>query len=325
MTEYRDAFRRYLLTGRDHELRAMGTTAGGSGGYLFAPEFREELAVQLQEYARVLADFRHVETSNGRPLNAPGAQNAPAATLATENPGSALSDVDRTFSQVQLGGYTVTSGIGKFSLQMEQDSGFEVDELVRDFAAESIGRGLSALSTAGTGSSQPTGVYVGAAAGQTVSLTAATAVTLDGSSSGITELGKNVLSPASWRALMQKVDTAYWDGAKFYMNTTQYANLLATTDSTGQPLVRPNGPRELHGFPIVVANEISNLTASTVSGPVFGNLQRGLYWRDAGIEILRLKERFADVGQTVAFVCYTRSDFKVRDANAFAVLKPAAT
>jgi HK97 family phage major capsid protein len=323
MTEHRDAFARYIRTGDDRELRAMGTAAGSSGGYLFPPEFRKELAVALAEYARVLSDFRHVETATGAPLDAPGAGTAAAATLVSENPGVAIGDVDRVFNQVVLGAYTVTSGVGKFSLQLELDSGFAIEDLVRDFAAESIGRGLSAYSTTGTGTGQPTGVYAGAAAGQTVSLTAAKTVTLDAVSTG-TELATNALSPASWRALMKAVDTAYWGECRWYMNTAQYANLLATTDANGQPLVRANGPRELHGFQIVVANEISNLTASTVSGPVFGNLGRGMYWRDAGVEIVRLKQRFADVGQA-AFVCYTRSDFKVRDALAFSVVKPAAT
>lgn len=157
-----------------------------------------------------------------------------------------------------------------------------------------------------------------------VTLGTAKTVTIDGVATGNTELIANALTPASWRALMQAVDTAYWDGGKFYMNATQFAQLLATTDTAGQPLVRPNGPRELWGFPIVVANEISNLTASTASGPVFGNLGKGYYWRDAGTEILRLRQRYADVGQ-VGYVAYSRADFQVRDPRAFAVARPAAT
>jgi HK97 family phage major capsid protein len=321
--DYRDAFKAYLRTGAvAPELRAAGEATGPAGGYLFPEEFHAELAVQLAEYGRVFADFTRVSTGNGRPLNAPVAQPATAGTLVSENPASALGTNDRAYSNVLLDAYTVTSGIGVFSFQVYEDSGFEVEGLVRDFAAESIGRVLSQLSTGGTGSSQPTGLYAGAASGQTVSLTAAKALEVDGAAT--TELTANGLTLTSYRALMKAVDPAYWKGAKWYLNGTQFETLLGTTDSSGQPVVRPNGPLTLWDFPIVVANEVSNLTASTVSGPVFGNLAKAYYFRDAGTSVLRLRERYADLAQ-VGFVAYQRADFQVRDSRAFAVVKPAAT
>lgn len=163
---------------------------------------------------------------------------------------------------------------------------------------------------------------LGTTSGGVLSLSAAKAVEIDGAST--TELAANALSPTTLRAMIQAVDPAYYLGAKWYVNSAQFNSLTGTTDTTGQPLIRPNGPMILWGFPIEIAPEIPNLAASTNGGPIFGNLTRGMYYRDAGFEVIRTDQRFADA-LAVGWIGYQRCDFAARDARAFVTVKPAAT
>lgn len=321
MTDHRSAFARYLRSGDSSELRAMGVSPGSAGGYMAPQEFHDELTVTLKQFGNVFSDFDRFETPDGRTMFAPVANFSGAGVLVAENPVSAIASADRTYAQVSLGGYTVASGVHRVSVQVEQDSAFPVESVISPFAGEMIGRALAALSVSGTGSSQPTGIYT-ATASTALALTAAQAVEVNGAAS--TELTSGALSPVTLLKMVQALDSAYHDGASWYLNTASYAAMCEVTDTTGQPLLRVNGPRVLHGFPIVLANELSSLTASTVSGPILANLNRAYYWRDAGVEVLRLAEKYADFG-AAGYVGFWRGDFQPKDVRAIVAVKPAGT
>lgn len=324
MTEYRDAFRSYLRTGNPAELRAMGAATGSAGGYLLPEEYQDELTVTLKSFGSLFRDMREVPTVNGRKMLAPVAQFSGSGVLVSENPVSPITAADRVYQQVILNGYTIASGVHQVSLAVEQDSGFPMESVIAAFGGEMIGRKLADLSANGSGTAQPTGVYAasGLSGGNQLSLTAAQAVTIDSTAS--TELTSKAPSPKTLLGMVAALDPAYADEAKWYMDTTTYGALCRVTDTNGQPLIRVNGPRVLHGFPIQFANELSPLTASTVSGPILANLNRAMYWRNAGVEVLRLSERYADVGQ-MGYVAYGRGDMQPRDVRALVALKAAAT
>lgn len=316
------AFAHYLRTGDDTELRAMGVATGSNGGFMVPEDYQRELTVTMKSFGRVFSAMRHVPTNNGRVMRAPVAQFSGSGSLVAENPVSAIGTADRTYSQVTLNGYTVTSGIHKLSFALDEDSAFPVQGVISDFAGEMIGRALATLSVSGTGSNQPTGVYVAGAA-TALTLTAGKAVTIDGAAS--TELTSKALAPSTLRAMVAALDSAYDDGnAAWYMSPTTFAAQCAVTDTAGQPLIRPQGPRQLYGYPIVIASELSDLTASAVSGPILANLDRAYYWRDAGTEILRLGEKYADSG-SVGYVAFWRGDLEPRDVRALVTVKAAAT
>jgi HK97 family phage major capsid protein len=334
-----EAFKAYLRTGLvSPELRAAGETTT-AGGYLVAPEFHAQLAVQLQAYGALFRDFTRFETVHGSPMFAPTANFATAGVVQAEDSGP-VSANDRVYGQVAFPvAPTVASGMHQVSMQLYADSGLPVEDVISGYAAESIGRKLAALSVSGTGSGQPFGVIpiasaqgvatLGTTSGGFIALSAAAAIEINGAAT--TELLAGVPNSASLLKMVQAVDPAYYDpepdgtgGAKWYMNGAQYTALCSITDTTGQPIIRPNGPRVLHGFPLVIANEIPSLVASTVGGVVFGNLSKGIYYRDAGFEVKRLNQRYADSLQ-VGFLGWHRPDFQARDARAFATCKPAGT
>ena len=319
--EHRTAFRRYLRTGDDTELRAIGETSGSNGGFMLPQEFAHELTVTLKQYGRLFSDMRRIETANGRVMFAPIANFSGSGSIVADNPGSPLTPADRVYAQVTLNGYTVTSGIHQISIPVEEDSAFPVEGLISDFAGEMIGRALATLSVSGSGTSQPTGVYT-AVSSTALALTAAQAVFVDGATT--TELASGAPSPKTLRAMVAAIDPAY--SPSWYMNASTYAALCGVTGNAAgsAPLILPNGPRELHGFPVVIANELSSLTASTVSGPILADLGRAFYWRDAGTEVVRLGEKYADYG-AVGYVALWRGDLQPRDTRALVALKAAAT
>ncbi len=348
MGDERDAFRRYLRTGaRSPELRAMGDS--GTGGFLFPAELQAELAVTLKEYAALVADFSPIETDHGRPLKYPvrnfaGSGTSTVGSLVAENPaagggpdgGSTILENDAVFNQATLNAYTFTSDIHQISMQLEEDSALPIEGVVRDFSAEAIGRALSAYSISGlgVGSSQPLGVIPAASAqgasgagtsGGYVQLPAAATVKVLGNAA-TTELTTGTLSPQSLSAMINAIDPAYYPTSAWYMSPVQWSNTLLLSDSSSRPFAQftDGVEKNLMGFPVKIANEIPALAASTVGGPVFGSLSKGMFYRSAGFEVLRLKERYAEWLQ-VGFVGYHRADFQVRDARAFVTVKPAAT
>lgn len=335
-----EAFKAYLRTGAiAPELRSASEGTGSQGGYAVAPEFHAELAVQLQAYGALFRDFNRFETAHGSPMFAPSANFATAGVVQAEDSGP-VSANDRVYAQVAFPVTpTIASGMHQVSMQLYADSGLPVEDVISAYAAESIGRKLAGLSVSGTGSSQPFGVIpiastqgvatLGTTSGGFVALSAATPIEINGAAT--TELLAGIPNSASLLKMVQAVDPAYYlpnpdgtGGAKWYMSGAQYTALCSITDTTGQPIMRPNGPRILHGFELVIANELPSLVASTVGGPVFGNLSKGMYYRDAGFEVKRLNQRYADSLQ-VGFLGWHRPDFQVRDARAFVTCKPAAT
>jgi HK97 family phage major capsid protein len=338
MTEYRDAFEAYLKRGEPFspEHRAMGES--GTGSYLVPPEFEQALAVQLKAYGALFSRFTPVRTSDGRTLSYPQAQYAGASTsttgvLVSENPGSPISENDRVYGGGTMNAWAFSSGVHQVSIPLEEDSAFPVSDVISGFAAEAIGRAMAPYSATGTGSSQPLGVItaantqgvatLGTTSGGFVALTAAHPVIVNNASAS--ELSSNALAPDTLLKMVQALDPAYYENAAWFVNSAQYAALCQTSTATGEsPLVLPNGPRELHGFPIMIANEIPNLAASATGGPVLGDLGAGMYYRSAGFSVRRLDQRYADALQ-VGYVGFHRCDFEVRDPRAFVTVKPAAT
>jgi HK97 family phage major capsid protein len=236
---------------------------------------------------------------------------------------------DVVFGQANLAAFTYPTGVLKVSIPVEDDSSVvTIRSAITAYASEVIGRRLSPLSVSGTGLGEPCGVMtvaetVGAwSAGKSggyIALDAATPVTIDGTAT--TELIAGIPAPSTLLKMVGAVNAAYRDdNCKWYCSTDQYIALCSITDDDGNPLILPNGPRVLHGFPIAIADELPALQSGNVGGPVFGNLSAGMYMRDAGYSLLRLVDRFADALQ-VGYLGWGRYDFRARDVRAFVTVK----
>jgi HK97 family phage major capsid protein len=366
-TEADRNFSRYLRTGDVHGLqtRADGTgfssapnsagvspgSTGDFAGYMVPQGFWNNLQVALKAYGGAANDMRLVETDTGAPMPWPTIDPTAVSGswLGASSELTQLSVVDAyNFGQGMLNAWTVYAGPTLASLQLVQDSAFDVDDFVAARLGEAVGRTIAAAAISGTGSGQPLGTVtalnakgaVGSGSGGYFGLTAATNVATFGGS--VTELAGNVLSPATCLSLVKSVDPAYYPSAKWYLNASQAWNMHGVVDSEGRPLLsfmngfnvddvqNPNynsgsAVAQLLGFPVTIDNSVANLTASTTGGPMFGSLQHAMVYRqvkEAGL--MRLNERYADF-LAIGYLLFMRVDIRSNDLRGMIVTKPAGT
>lgn len=337
------AFTHYLRTGVESpELRAAGMSegTGSQGGFTVPQSFWNKLAIALKLYGGMSQYFTQLPTEDGRvtpfPTNNP---TAVVGSYITEN--TQVSQQQYVFGEGVLYGWTLTSGVVLASLQLMQDSAMETDSFVAARVGESIGRKLAveAVSGAGPVSNAATGINtalnsygaLSGNAGGVLTLGSATAVKLF--SGTTTELAANVLAPQTAFSMIAGVDPAYWEGAAFYMNATQALNERQVVDSNGRPLLNFNDGWSdgaigtIGGFPVRIANEIPNLSASTLGGPIFANLEHAMVQRmvkGATVNTMKLTERYADFLQ-VGYIGWQRFDMQPVDLRAAVVVKAAST
>lgn len=341
-TDADSSFTRYLRSGRT-EHRADGTgfstapndgglAAGATGptsGYLIPQGFWANLQVAMKQFGGTSNAFKQVITDSGNPAPWPTVDptTVTGQWLSGENNQLAVTQPYQ-FGQGMLNAYTLAVGPFLASLQLVEDSAFDVDNFVSQRIGEAFGRSIAQIAISGTGAVQPLGIITALAAknatgtvgtgnitatGGFLNLATASAVkTLNGGNP--TELAGNILSPSTLLAMIQSVDPAYRnapDGtptAAFYVNDAHLAGLRNLVDAYGRPLlIMPSqgGTPTLWGYAVIVDNNVPNLAASTTGGPVFGNLGAAMVMRvvrsDARIvanvgpaNVMRLTERYAD-------------------------------
>ena len=101
----------------------------------------------------------------------------------------------------------------------------------------------------------------------------------------------------------------------FHDNTLKLIKQLL--DKYGRPLWLPgiaaNAPDTINGYPYVINQSMPTIAASA-NTMLFGSLQKFIMRRVKDLSILRLDERFAEVGQ-VAFIAFSRIDSRLVDAG----------
>lgn len=319
---------------------AAGSTLAGEGGYLVPQGFWHNLQTAMKAYGGTAPLFRQVTTSGGEPMPWPTTDpTAIVGSLLSEN--TQVTEVDFSFGQGMLSAWTFTSGLHLASIQIVNDAAFSVDEFIRTRVGEALGRARALYAYSGTGSSQPLGVNTAinakgagsVGAGGWFPLTAATPVQQIGTSATATELVSGALAFADVLKMITYVDPAYRDAGNcaWVMNDTTLQAMRSVASTTGFPLWEPDihtggtSSGRLYHYPVTIDQNVASLTASTVSGPIFGALDHAMVLRQVNqAGILRLVERYADFLQ-VGFIGYERWDARSNDMRAVTQPKPAAT
>jgi HK97 family phage major capsid protein len=314
--EYRASLDANSMTTGGVEPGVAGAT-GYSSGYLIPQGFWAQLSIALRAYGGLSSAFKYVQTDTGNPMPWPSVDpTSIVGHYITETNqlgfGGDSNGTDYQFGQGMLNAWTIVSGVILASVQLIEDSAFDVDQFVADRIGEAIGRKLAQEVYSGTGATACLGINTAlnargsvgtsgsaiTATGGYVTLSAARTVPVFGNytSPTLTELVGNVLAPTTILSMMMAVDPVYYPNAKFYLNAQQAWNLRSVTDANGRPLLNfMNGltaddvtnadytnaspVAQLFGFPVVIDNSISNLTASATGGPVFGDLSKAMVLR----------------------------------------------
>ncbi|MDQ7039783.1 MAG: phage major capsid protein, partial [Rhodothermus sp.] len=203
----------------------------------------------------------------------------------------------------------------RVSLQLMQDSAFDLEEFLADIFADRLGRALQDHITNGDGTTQPEGILTAIPAAQTVvgATGQTTSVTYD-----------------DLVTLIHSVDPAYRSSprAAFMMHDTTLAALRRLKDNSGRPLwqdgLQAGEPPRLLGFRVIVNNTMPQMSASAKS-IVFGDFSKYILREvGQGLVVRRLDERYAEYLQT-ALLGFARYDGRVLQPAAFAVYQNSAT
>lgn len=286
------------------EMRAQAAGTDASGGYTVPQGFQAEIVRSMQAFGPMLDPgvTRELVTGAGNQIDWPTMDD-------TSNKGAPLSEntqaseQDVTFGQKQLDAYTYTSKIVRVSLQLLQDSAFDMNGLLRDVFGERIGRIANEHLTTGTGSGQPNGIVTASTEGNQ----AASAASID--FDDVIDLYHGV-DPA-YRALPS---TRFM----FHDNVLQALRKLKDGNSNyiWQPAdVRSQQPPTILGEPYVVNQDMSSTITADDKTILFGAFEKYVVRRVQDFQLLRLVERYADFLQ-VGFIGFARIDGELVDTSA---------
>ena len=277
--------------------QSVGTTT--AGGFLVPQSFSDRLEIALKYYSGMMENAEVIETDSGADMPWPTVNDTTqVGAILTEN--ATISAQDVTFASVTLKAYMYTSKLIAVSLQLMQDSFFNMENLIADIAGERLGRIFNTHFTTGTGSSQPNGIVTAAASGKVGTTGQTTSVIYD-----------DLID------LIHSIDPAYRRGSKWMANDASIKVVRKLKDGQNRPLWEPSvqagQPDTLLGYPVVTNNDVATMAANAKS-ILFGALNKYKVRRVRGMTLMRLNERYADALQ-VGFFAFARVDGNLIDAG----------
>lgn len=313
--EYRDVFKKWIMGGMENlgaeernvlfqnrenvETRALGVGTNTAGGYTVPQGFYDQLIVALKWFGGMRPVSNVFSTDSGNALPIPSTNDtANVGSILAENTAATTTDV--SFGQTILNAYKYTSGIELVSIELLQDSAFDIEQFLAQRLGERIGRIYNQHFTTGTGSSQPQGIVTAANLGKTG---------LTGQTTGI--IFDDLID------LEHSVDPAYRAKAKFMMHDQTLKALKKLKDSQQRPLFLPGlaygEPDTINGYQYQINNDMPQMAASAKS-VLFGDFSN--YWiRDVkAVQIVRFNEKYMDAGQ-IGFVAFSRADGRLINAG----------
>jgi HK97 family phage major capsid protein len=293
-------------------LNHVGTYTGL--GFLVPTGFKNAIEDATKYYAPLMdgSVFTVLETATGNPLPFPTSNDTSNSAVIVGEAGS-ISEQDITASHIVFAAYKLSAGIVKASVELLQDSAFNLEAWLADRFGVRYGRGLESYLTNGNGSSQPTGLL------QAVSNSGVTPVIAAGSSAndGTSATGANSIGSNDLVNLEHSVDPTYRRGAKYMFHDQTLAQLKKLLDKYGRPLWAPGitsgDPDRINGYEYVINQSMPQIAASNVT-VAFGDLKKFQVRKVSGISVQRLNELYAANGQ-VGFVSNMRVDSNLLDAG----------
>lgn len=296
------------------QYRAQSVGTGSAGGYVVPQGFSEELETALKAYGGMRQAARAFPTPSGNDIPWPTVDDTSnVGELLAENTSAAAQDV--AFGQVILKSYKYSSKVVLVSIELLQDSYFDIGGILRDLLTTRIGRITNTHFTTGTGTGQPKGVVTEAGSGKVGATGQTTSVIYD-----------DIID------LEHSVDPAYRANAIYMMADSSLKVVKKLKDSSGRPLWMPgltanmgdpvNGPT-LNGYPYVINQDVAAMAANAKS-ILFGDFSKYVIRDVMAISLLRLEERYAEVGQ-VGFIAFSRHDGRAINAAALKYYANSAT
>jgi HK97 family phage major capsid protein len=301
-----DEDRSVMLSRR--ETRDMGVGTGSEGGFFVPQSFSYQVEEAMKYFGPMLQCSTVMDTSTGAPLPWPTSNDTTVVgEQLAEN--TQVSAADVTLSSITFNAWKYSTKLVKVSLELVQDSAFDMEQwLSREFAIR-LGRILNTKFTVGVGTTEPNGIVTAAAAGPTAVGASA--------NTGGSDSATNTIGSIDVVELEHSIDVAYRPGASYMMNDGTLKALKEVLDKYGRPLWKPGlasgDPDTINGYPYWINNDVATLAASAKT-VLFGQMKKYLVRRVKSLQVLRLSERYADYGQ-IAFIGFARYDGNLLDAG----------
>lgn len=311
--------------------QSIAYTEGVQGGYFVPAGFVYDIEEATKYYADLLNVCKVVKTATGALLSWPtdndtnqawhilgeAQQISDQGTSANyPTPGTLPTTDAGNFNagHIDLNGWKGSTGLIRVSLELLQDSAFDIQEYLTERFGERLGRGYEVYFTNGNGSNAPTGILpaVVSSGASPVTAVGSSANDGDGSNTGANSIGYQDLVN-----LIHSVDPSYRKRGSFMFHDTTLAHLKTRLDKFGRPLwvpaVAAGEPDTVCGFKYVVNQSFPTIAGSAYT-VAFGDWSKFIIRQAGGFSILRLDERFADYGE-VAFLGFSRVDSNLIDAG----------
>jgi HK97 family phage major capsid protein len=295
------------------ELRAQGVATGAAGGFTVPQGFSGEYDRALKSFSGMVQAARDFPTATGAAMPWPTVNDtAQIGEQLGENTSSAQQDV--TFGSVTFNAYKYGSKVMLVSIELMQDSAFNLEGLLGELAGERIGRILNQRLTTGTGSSQPNGAVTAATLGVTLPTGNTTSQTYDGLID-----------------LEHSVDPAYRNSGRcaYMFHDTTLKALKKIKDSQNRPLWQ-SGLKEgtqdtINGYRYFINQDMA-VPAANAKTILFGDFSKYVIRRVRDIFVFRFSEKYMDAGQ-IGFVAFARYDGNLVNAgtNPLTYLAQSAT
>lgn len=289
------------------EFRQQATDPGSAGGFLVPEGFGNRIIETMKAFGGLNTVATTIDTATGANLPFPtNDDTGNVGTILAEN--AADSDKDLVFGEVVLGAYKYTSGIVRVSVELMQDSAFDMDSFIARKFGQRLGRGTSAHFVNGNGATEPTGL-----------LTAA--------STGVTTVGAAAITYNEMLDLKHSVDPAYRGQmqANWLFNDMTLKYLKQLEDNDGRPLWMPDvaaaTPATLDGDTYVVDQAMPDIATGNDS-VAYGDMSEFYIRQVKGFTLIRLVERYAEFHQ-VGFIAHMRCDSNLMDTAAVKKLTQA--
>lgn len=315
-------FAKYMRTGRLTETMKAQVTAGyGSsptlGGYTVPEGFQAELEKTMKFYGGMLEASRLFRTDSGNEIPWPATDDTAneGVWLDDEHTPTNISVVNVTMSEFRLYAWNIHSGEIRVSLNLMEDSAFDIVSEVNMLAAERLGRGINKALTTGDGSKKPRGLVP----------------QLTANSRNVNAADDATLGRDDLITVMFNVDRSYRTGPNvgYMFNDSTLAALLkldhGSSDSRPlwQPSMRDGEPDRINGQRYWINNHMANIGAGNIP-VVYGDFNKYIYRVVGSAGVRRLDEKYIDKLQ-MGYLVFMRVDGGLLQKNAFSGLRNPTT
>lgn len=318
--DYRHVFHKYIACGADmselsseerailkagvqakNEFRIQTAGTNAAGGFTVPVELANQIVRSMKMWGPMYDEdiCTSLNTSSGNQINIPTVDDtAKSAAIHTE--GAALTDdgsEDVVFGQKRLDAYVYDTEFVKFSMELAQDSIFNMETLLGSLLGERLGRVANLQLTTGDGTGDPNGIVTASSLGKTAAAVAA--VTADELIDLIHSVDPayrmspkvrfmfNDLTLAAVRKLKNGTGDYLWQAGDFTQGVA--STLLGYRYSINQAM-----PAMTTGLKSILFGDFGKYFVRKVGSPVIG-VMRERFWPDLGIAgLIRLDGELGD-------------------------------